>query len=107
MNSRSDPQVKEAPARVPLGPSPLAHRGPKHDTMPRKRLPPNGADELRTRDSNFAKEVWRAYGLLEAALEEAAAALDISPATLHRELKMAKAWLYNELARGSPAEAHS
>jgi len=29
--------------------------------------------------------------------DEAAAALDISPATLHRELKMAKAWLYKEL----------
>jgi len=39
--------------------------------------------------------------------EEASAALEISPATLHRELKMAKAWLYNELARGSPVEAHS
>ena len=39
--------------------------------------------------------------------EEAAAALEISPATLHRELKMAKAWLYSELGRGSPAEAHS
>ena len=36
--------------------------------------------------------------------DEAAAALDISPATLHRELKMAKAWLYKELG-GSPAEA--
>lgn len=33
--------------------------------------------------------------------DEAAAALDISPATLHRELKMAKAWLYNELAQSS------
>ncbi len=33
--------------------------------------------------------------------DEAAAALDISPATLHRELKMAKAWLYSELAQGS------
>lgn len=30
--------------------------------------------------------------------EEAAAALDISPATVHRELKMAKAWLHSELA---------
>ena len=39
--------------------------------------------------------------------EEAATALEISPATLHRELRMAKAWLYNELGRGSPAEAHS
>jgi RNA polymerase sigma factor (TIGR02999 family) len=39
--------------------------------------------------------------------DEAAAALEISPATLHRELKMAKAWLFNELARGSPSEAHS
>jgi RNA polymerase sigma factor (TIGR02999 family) len=29
--------------------------------------------------------------------EESAAALNISPATLHRELKMAKAWLYREL----------
>lgn len=33
--------------------------------------------------------------------DEAAAALEISPATLHRELKMAKAWLYKELAEGS------
>lgn len=30
--------------------------------------------------------------------EEAAAALDISPATVHRELKLAKAWLHRELA---------
>ncbi|HEY6291580.1 MAG TPA: sigma-70 family RNA polymerase sigma factor [Terriglobia bacterium] len=38
--------------------------------------------------------------------EEAAGALQISPATLHRELKMAKAWLYKELAQrpGSGAE---
>jgi RNA polymerase sigma factor (TIGR02999 family) len=33
--------------------------------------------------------------------DEAAAALEISPATLHRELKMAKAWLYKELAQAS------
>lgn len=31
--------------------------------------------------------------------EEGAAALGISSATLHRELKMAKAWLYRELAQ--------
>lgn len=31
--------------------------------------------------------------------DEAAAALRISPATVHRELKLAKAWLYRELAR--------
>jgi RNA polymerase sigma factor (TIGR02999 family) len=30
--------------------------------------------------------------------DEAAAALDISPATLHRELKLAKAWLHWEMA---------
>lgn len=35
--------------------------------------------------------------------DEAAAALEISPATLHRELKLAKAWLYKELASG-PSE---
>jgi len=34
--------------------------------------------------------------------DEAAAALKISPATVHRELKMAKAWLYRELTRGVP-----
>jgi hypothetical protein len=33
--------------------------------------------------------------------DEAAAALDISSATLHRDLRMAKAWLYNELAQGA------
>ena len=33
--------------------------------------------------------------------DEAAAALKISPATLHRELVMAKAWLHRELAQGS------
>jgi RNA polymerase sigma factor (TIGR02999 family) len=33
--------------------------------------------------------------------DEAAAALQISPATVHRELKMAKAWLYRELAQPS------
>jgi RNA polymerase sigma factor (TIGR02999 family) len=32
--------------------------------------------------------------------DEAATALKISPATVHRELKLAKAWLYRELARG-------
>ena len=31
--------------------------------------------------------------------DEAAASLGISPATVHRELAMAKAWLYRELAR--------
>ena len=30
--------------------------------------------------------------------DEVAAALDISPATVHRELKLAKAWLHRELA---------
>jgi RNA polymerase sigma factor (TIGR02999 family) len=30
--------------------------------------------------------------------DEAATALDISPATVHRELKLAKAWLHRELA---------
>jgi len=30
--------------------------------------------------------------------DECAAVLDISPVTLYRELKMAKAWLYRELA---------
>lgn len=34
--------------------------------------------------------------------DETAAALKISPATVHRELTMAKAWLYRELSR-SPA----
>jgi RNA polymerase sigma factor (TIGR02999 family) len=33
--------------------------------------------------------------------DEAAAALKISPATVHRELKMAKAWLHNELAESA------
>ena len=33
--------------------------------------------------------------------DEAAAALKISPATLHRELVMAKAWLHRELTQGS------
>lgn len=32
--------------------------------------------------------------------DEAAAALKISPATVHRELTLAKAWLYRELANG-------
>ena len=31
--------------------------------------------------------------------DETAAALDISPATVHRELRLAKAWLHRELAR--------
>ena len=34
--------------------------------------------------------------------DETAEALDISPATVHRELKLAKAWLYRELAQPSP-----
>jgi RNA polymerase sigma factor (TIGR02999 family) len=33
--------------------------------------------------------------------EESAAALNISPATLHRDLKMAKAWLYRELSQAT------
>jgi RNA polymerase sigma-70 factor, ECF subfamily len=33
--------------------------------------------------------------------DETAAALNISPATVHRELALAKAWLYRELARSS------
>jgi RNA polymerase sigma factor (TIGR02999 family) len=33
--------------------------------------------------------------------DEAAAALKISPATVHRELKLAKAWLHNELTKNS------
>jgi RNA polymerase sigma factor (TIGR02999 family) len=33
--------------------------------------------------------------------DEAAAALKISPATVHRELTLAKAWLYRELGQGS------
>ena len=33
--------------------------------------------------------------------DEAAAALKISPATVHRELKLAKAWLYRELEHGA------
>lgn len=31
--------------------------------------------------------------------DETAAALEISPATVHRELKLAKAWLYREMAQ--------
>jgi RNA polymerase sigma factor (TIGR02999 family) len=33
--------------------------------------------------------------------EETAAALSLSPATIHRELRMAKAWLHRELTAGS------
>jgi RNA polymerase sigma factor (TIGR02999 family) len=33
--------------------------------------------------------------------DEAAAALKISPATVHRELILAKAWLYRELSQGA------
>ncbi len=33
--------------------------------------------------------------------DEAAAALDISPATVHREIKLAKAWLHRELSLGT------
>jgi DNA-directed RNA polymerase specialized sigma24 family protein len=35
----------------------------------------------------------------------AAEAIGISPATLRRELRMAKSWLYNELSRGPEAQA--
>ena len=35
--------------------------------------------------------------------DEAAAALSISPATVHRELRMAKAWLHRELTGEQPA----
>ena len=33
--------------------------------------------------------------------DEAAAALKVSPATVHRELKLAKAWLHRELTGSS------
>jgi DNA-directed RNA polymerase specialized sigma24 family protein len=33
--------------------------------------------------------------------DETAAALKISPATVHREIKLAKAWLHRELIRGA------
>jgi RNA polymerase sigma factor (TIGR02999 family) len=33
--------------------------------------------------------------------DETAAALNISPATVHRELKLAKAWLHRELSQGA------
>jgi len=39
--------------------------------------------------------------------EETAAALNISPATVDRELRMAKAWLYRELAPNSTGDAVS
>ena len=32
--------------------------------------------------------------------DETSAALNISPATVHRELKLAKAWLHRELSQG-------
>jgi RNA polymerase sigma factor (sigma-70 family) len=34
--------------------------------------------------------------------DEAAAMLNISPATVHRELRMAKAWLHRELVGDQP-----
>jgi RNA polymerase sigma factor (TIGR02999 family) len=37
--------------------------------------------------------------------EETAAALDISPATVHRELTMAKAWLHRELTDSGKVES--
>lgn len=37
--------------------------------------------------------------------DEASAALNISPATVHRELRMAKAWLYRDLTSGQAAQA--
>jgi hypothetical protein len=77
LKSRSDPRVERALACVPRGPSPLVDFGPKRETTPRKRLPQNGADGSRAKDSNLATEIWRAYRLLEAAVEEAAAALEI------------------------------
>jgi len=36
--------------------------------------------------------------------EETGAALDLSPATIHREMKLAKAWLQRELTTGPVAE---
>ena len=38
--------------------------------------------------------------------DESAAALGISPATLHRELKLAKAWLYRELGEAQARAQH-
>ena len=35
--------------------------------------------------------------------EETASALNLSPATVHRELRMAKAWLHRELTQSASA----
>jgi RNA polymerase sigma factor (TIGR02999 family) len=57
-----------------------------------------GLDRLASQDARMAQIVELHYfgGLT---YEEAAQTLSISPATVHRELRMAKAWLQNALAK--------
>lgn len=55
-------------------------------------------DKLATHDSRKSEIIELLFfgGLT---YDESAAALNISPATLHRDLKMAKAWLHRELSQ--------
>jgi RNA polymerase sigma-70 factor, ECF subfamily len=66
--------------------------------------PPSGILDLDDALNRLAQQDERKSRLIELiyfgglTYEEAAAALQISPATVHRELRMAKAWLYRDLS---------
>jgi RNA polymerase sigma factor (TIGR02999 family) len=65
-----------------------------------------GIVELDAALERLASQDQRKYEILELlcfgglTYDEAAAVLNISPATVHRELRMAKAWLHRELSHG-------
>jgi RNA polymerase sigma-70 factor, ECF subfamily len=68
---------------------------------------PDGLLALDTALKNLAAQDLRKSEIIELlcfgglTYDETAAALNISPATVHRELKLAKAWLHRELSQGA------
>jgi RNA polymerase sigma-70 factor, ECF subfamily len=68
---------------------------------------PDGLLALDTALKNLAAQDLRKSEIVELlcfgglTYDETAAALNISPATVHRELKLAKAWLHRELSQGA------
>lgn len=77
MKSRLDSRTECAPERLPRGRSPLVDSGRMCERVTRERVPLNWTAGLEPQESRLALEPWRAYGLLEAAVEEAAAALNV------------------------------
>ncbi|MBV8071422.1 MAG: sigma-70 family RNA polymerase sigma factor [Acidobacteriaceae bacterium] len=95
-HARGQKRVKRGrrPARVALGEKHAVEVQGPPDLLDLD----NALDKLAKRDARKAHIVELLFfgGLT---YEESAAVLDISPVTLYRELKMAKAWLYRELTQ--------